>query len=167
MTDGLYFLFENDVPDGMTYLHDNIPNRLELLLQYFDVIYVSGPYHHIQLPQHPDGTIPQLRMRHKPPMYPPSVSNVHNMPLQGRSRTNNVCEGWNHAFSKLVGHAHPTIWRATDSIRMYHAQVTTELLRDEYGEPPCKHTRRYTVQLQMKLQNLCTVMMVPSLFLTY
>ena len=106
MTDGLAYLPENDVHDGMTHLHDNIPNRLEPLLQYFDGIYVPGAYHQIQLPQCPDGTMPPLCMHHKQPMYPPSMWNVHNITLQGISGTNNVCEGWNHAFSKLEGCAY-------------------------------------------------------------
>ena len=156
MMDGLAFLPEDDVPDGMAYLRDNIPEGLEPLLQYFDQIYVSGTYHQIQLLQRPDGTMPPLRMRRKPPMYPPSIWNVHNITLHGSSRTNNICEGWNNAFSNLVGHAHPTIWRAIDSIRKDQAQVATALLRDQHGEPPVKQTRRHTVQLQTKLHNLCT-----------
>ena len=73
MTDGLAYLPENDVPDGVVYLHDNIPNGLEPILHYFDGIYVSSTYHQIQLSQRSDGTIPPLCMRRKPPMYPPSM----------------------------------------------------------------------------------------------
>jgi len=94
--------------------------------------------------QLPDGSIPPLRMRHMPPMYPPPIWNVNSITLEGGSRTNNICEGWNNAFAKLVGHAHPTIWRAIDSIRKDQAQVATALLRDLRGEPPAKHVRRHT-----------------------
>ena len=51
MIDSLTFVPESDVPDGMAYLHDNIPNGLEPLLQYFDGMCVSGSYCQIQLPQ--------------------------------------------------------------------------------------------------------------------
>lgn len=156
MLDGLAFLPVDDVSEGMAYLRDNIPDGLEPLLHYFDSTYVSGTYRQIQLPSRPDGTVPPLRMRRKPPMYPPSLWNVHNITLQGGSRTNNICEGWNNAFSKLVGHAHPTIWRAIDSIRKDQAQVATALLRDERGEPPAKRARRHTLKLQTKLHTLCT-----------
>ena len=74
MTDGLTFLPENGVPDGMAYVDDNIPNGLESLLQYSDGIYVSGIYRQIQLSQRPDDTIPPLHMCRKTPMYPPSIS---------------------------------------------------------------------------------------------
>ena len=77
-------------------------------------------------------------------------------PFAAVPEPNNICEGWNNAFSNLVGHAHPTIWRAIDTIRKDQAQVATALLRDQHGEPPVKRTRRHTVQLQTKLHNLCT-----------
>ena len=85
-----------DVPDSTAYIHDNNPDGVDPLLQYFDGMYVSGTYRQIELPQRPDVTIPPLRMRHNPPMYSPFM--------------------WNDAFSKLVGDAHPSVWRAFDSI---------------------------------------------------
>ena len=86
MLDGLAFLQEDDVPEGMAYLRENIPDGLESLRQYFDGTYVSGTYRQIQPPQHPStGTVPPLRIRHKPPMYPPSIWNVHTITLQGGS----------------------------------------------------------------------------------
>jgi len=76
---------------------------------------------------------------------------VHTITLEGGSRTNNVCEGWNNSFSKLLGHSHLTIWRAIDSIRKNQSQVATLLLHDERGEPPAKHVCRQTRQLQINL----------------
>ena len=85
MLDGLAFLPEDDVPEGMAYLCENIPDGLESPRQYFDSTYVSGTYRQIQPPQCPDGTVPPPRIRHKPPMYPPSIWNVHTITLQGGS----------------------------------------------------------------------------------
>ena len=130
------------------YLHENIPDGFEPLLQYFDNTYVSGSYRQIQPPQRPDETIPPIRIRRKPPMFATSIWNVHTITLEGGSRTNNVCEGRNNGFSKLVGHSHPTIWRAIDSIRNDQALVATLLLRDE-------RVRRQTRQLQINLRNMC------------
>ena len=76
--------------------------------------------------------------------------------MKGESRTNNICEGWTNAFEKLVGHAHPTIWRAIHSIQKDQAQVATALLCDLCGEPPAKHVRRHTHKLESKLHKLCT-----------
>ena len=156
MLDGLAFLPVDDVPEGMTYLREHTPEGLEPLLDYFDNTYVSGAFRRIQPPQHPDGSMSPLRMRRMPPMYPPPIWNVNSITLEGGSRTNNICEGWNNAFAKLVGHAHPTIWRAIDSIRKDQAQVATALLRDLRGEPPAKRVRRHTHKLQSKLHKLCT-----------
>ncbi|XP_041369007.1 uncharacterized protein LOC121383200 [Gigantopelta aegis] len=156
MLDGLAFLPVNDVPEGMTYLRDNTPDGLEPLLVYFDSTYVSGSYRRIQPPQRSDGSVPPLCMRRIPPAYAPSIWNVHTITLKGGSRTNNICEGWNNSFAKLVGHAHPTIWRAIDSIRKDQTQAATARLMDERGERPAKRVRHHIKKLQTKLHNLCT-----------
>ena len=90
-------------------------------------LHVSGGYRRIQPPPRPDGSVPPIRVRRMPPTYEPSIWNVHDITLAGGSRTNNICEGWNNAFVKLVGHAHPTIWRAIDSLRKDQALVATAL----------------------------------------
>ena len=88
-------------------------------------------------------------------MFAPSIWNVHTITLEDGSRTNNICEGWNNGFFKLVGHSHPTIWRAIDSIRKNQVQYATSLLHDERGEPPAKGVRRQTRQFQINLRNMC------------
>ena len=156
--DGLEPLLEyfDSTYEGMSFLRENIPDGLEPLLEYFDSTYVSGTYRQIQPPQRSDGTLPPLRMRRKPPTFPPSIWNVLAITIEGGSRTNNICEGWNNAFSKLVGHSHPTIWRAIDTIRKDQAQAATIMQREKQGEPPSKRTRRHTVQLQNRLHTFCT-----------
>ena len=42
MLDGLAFLPVDDVPDGMLYLRDNIPEGLDPLVDYFDLTSVTG-----------------------------------------------------------------------------------------------------------------------------
>jgi len=44
--------------------------------------HVSGSYRQIQPPQRPDGTIPPIRIRHKLPMFAPSIWNVHTITLE-------------------------------------------------------------------------------------
>ena len=87
----------------------------------FQVPIVKYSHHNAQM------GIPPIRIRRKPPMFAPSIWNVHTITSEGGSRTNNICEGWNNGFSKLVGHSHPTIWRAIDSIRKDQVQVATIL----------------------------------------
>ena len=114
MLDGLAFLPLDDVLEGLAYLRDNTPEGLESLIDYFDSTYVSGGYRRIQPPPCPDGSVSPICVRRMPPIYEPSIWNVHDITLAGGSRTNNICEGWNNAFMNLVGHAHPTIWRAIE-----------------------------------------------------
>ena len=132
----------------MTYLREHTSEWLEPLLDYFDNTYVSGAFRRIHPPQLPDGFTPSLRMHRMPRMYPPPILNVNFITLGGGSRTNNIWEWWTNTFAKLVRHAHPTIWRAIDSIRKDQAQVGTGLLRDLCGEPPaikaCETPHRQT-----------------------
>ena len=73
-------------------------------------------------------------MRRKPPIFPPSIWNVHTITIEGGSRTNNICRGWNNAVFKLVGHSYPTIWRAIGIIHKDQAQVATIMQCEEQGE---------------------------------
>ena len=82
------------------------------------------------------------------PQFSSSVWNIHTITTEAGSRTNNVCEGWNNGFSKLVGHSHPTIWRATDCIGNDQAQVATLRLRDE---------RHQMFQLQINMKKTCVL----------
>jgi len=77
LLDGLAFLPVNDVPGGMTYLHEYTPEELEPSLDCFDNAYVSGSFRHIQPPQLPDGSIPPLRMCRMPPTW-----NVNSITLE-------------------------------------------------------------------------------------
>ena len=147
MLDGLAFLPLDDVLEGLAYLRDNTPEGLESLTDYSDSTCVSGGYRRIQPPPRPDGSVPPIRVCRMPPTYEPSIT------LAGGSRTNNICEGWNNAFMKLVGHTHPTIWRTIDKDQ---ALVATALLRDHCGDPPAKCRRQHTVTLQAKLHKLCS-----------
>ena len=76
--------------------------------------------------------------------------------LKSFSSANNIYEGWNYGFSKLVGHSHPTTWRAIDSIHNVQAQVATAILQDEQGLPPSKRVHQHSVKLQTRLQKLST-----------
>ena len=95
-------------------------------------------------------------MRRMPPIYPPLIWNINFITLEEGSRTNHIYERLTNIFAKLVGHTHPTIWKAIDSIQNDQVQVGTGLLRDLRGEPPAKLVRRHTHKLQSKLLKLCT-----------
>ena len=79
--------------------------------------------------------------------------NLLDITLTGRSRPNNIGERWNTAFVKLVVHAHPTIWKAIDSLHKDQALFATALFRDRRGDSPTKCRRRHTVSRQTLFRN--------------
>ena len=86
MVDGLAFLPVADLPEGMAYLKENLPDVPEMaeLLAYFDNTYVSGQPRSINS----DRQL-VLRLRRSPPTFPPNIWNVHDATLANQERTNN------------------------------------------------------------------------------
>ena len=117
--------------------------------------HISGTYRSVQRPPGPDGTVPPIRVRKTPPLFPPDLWNVNIQTMSGGSRTNNLCEAWNRGFRSLVGTSHPTIWKALEHIRLDHHNVKTAILLEARGQPPQKRVRKVTKQLQDRLFNLC------------
>ncbi|KAG7157140.1 hypothetical protein Hamer_G009970, partial [Homarus americanus] len=95
----------------------------------------------------PSDALMPLRVRHAPPMFVPPLWNVHDATMNNNARTNNICEGWNNKFFNLVGHYHPSIWRREE------ATVSTIIQQDAVGNPPQRRVRRRDVQLQERLRN--------------
>ena len=156
MLDGLALLPEDKVQEGMEYIKEDIPAGMEPLVEYFDSVYVTGTFRRIHAPELPaDGPPAPLRLRHIPPRFPIPVWNVHQATIEGRARTNNICEGWNNSFGKLIGHCHPTFWTAVDGLRKDLAVVVTQLMQHSRGQLPKKRERRATKEMQKRLQTLC------------
>ena len=151
MMDSLALLPLDDVQQGMQYLQDNCPPEAENLLKYFDETYVNGTTRRGQR----IGAPQRYRSQRIPPKFKPELWNVHLATLNNDPRTNNLCESWNHKFYHLVGHQHPTIWRAIRSLQMDQATVETAILQDEIGNPPKKRTHRKYKELQVRLRTLC------------
>ena len=120
-----------------------------------DATYIPGTYRSIQRPPGPDGTVPPIRVRKTPSIFPPDLWNVNIQTISGGSRTNNMCEAWNRGFRSLVGTSHHTIWKALEHIRLDHHKVKTAMLLKTRGQPPHKRARKVTKQLQDRLFNLC------------
>ena len=64
----------------------------------------------------PTGSIILMRdtslqpLRQQPPTFAPHIWNVHQATIDGTARTNNMCEALNSAFTKMIGHVHPSFW---------------------------------------------------------
>jgi len=158
MLDGLAFLPVVDVQEGITYLRQHVPDdngELHQLIDYFDATYVSGTVRRLRGPSNSRRFLLRAR-RLPPPLFPPSVWNVHDATLAGRERTNNVCEGWNHAFANMVGHQHPSLLVLIGALQRDQALTATALLHDARGQPPAKRTKKSAHQQQQRLYKLCS-----------
>ena len=160
MIDALAFLPESDVCVGMRYLLQHVPSGAENdqlldLITYFDTTYVSAAVRRVQRPAN-SASIPSLVIRRLPPLFPPTVWNVHVPTINGTDRTNNLCEAWNRGFSATVNHHHPSLWCVIDALQQDAAAVTTVLLQNARGQPPAKRVQRSSVRLQQQqLQSIC------------
>jgi hypothetical protein len=156
MIDGLAFLPLADVQEGMRYLRCHVPQveGMEDLLDYFDVTYVTGQLRSRTATAGSD-TCPTLTLRRSPPLFPPPVWNVHDATLEGDERTNNVCEGWNNAFTNLIGNNSASLWTVINGFRMDEALAAADILQNARGMPPTKRVKRATKQQQVRLYNLC------------
>jgi len=150
MLDALAFLPEADLPQAMAYLQTHVPevDRLAELPMYFDSMYVIGAVRRSN--QTNDGCL-LLRLRRSPPIYPPSVWNLHTAILTGVEKTNNVCEGWNNSFRALVGHQHPALWTLLGALQQDEAMAATAIEQYARGQPPTKRQKRSAMQQY----NLC------------
>ena len=144
MVDGLAFLPEHLVCDGMEYLRENAPEAATEFVDYFNSTYVSGTYRRVQRPGEADFAESLHYFLLK-----------YGMFINNEARTNNFCEGWNNCIRKTVGHDHPSIWRLIEYFREDAAFVHTQILQSASGEPPKKRQRRHAQDLQRKLHCMC------------
>ncbi len=157
MLDGLAFLPIADVPEGMQYIRDRVPDigdddgRLADLIDYFDSTYVSGS---VQRITRQTGRV-MLRLRRNPPLFPADNWNVHDVILSSGTRTNNFCESWNNGFRHLVGQSHPSVWIAIQSFQEDEATASANIKLVARGKKPEKRVSRRTTQYQERLHNLC------------
>lgn len=149
MLDGLAFLPLTDVEAGISFLRTVAPEEAEGLISYFDETYVTGTYRHVgRISENP-------RIRRTPARFPPEIWNVHDVTLNGGDRTNNHSEAWNRRYSSLLGHSHPTVWRAIDALRSEHSAVEGKIAQTLAGIPLAKRQKASTRNLQSMIRNVC------------
>ena len=100
---------------------------------------------------------PQNRiiMQRTPPMFPPNVWNVWGATLRNESRTNNICEGWNSKFYKLIGYPHPPLWRFLEAIRQEDGAVRFKLHQISVGDSEKHILPEHLSRFNTRLHNLC------------
>ena len=139
---------------GISYLRqitpEDVPEAVDLLI-YFDHTYVSGSLRRVREQEN----VTTLRMRRIPPLFSPTIWNVHEATLHGDPRTNNICEGWNNRFFNLVGHYHPSIWRLIEWLRREEAATRSVIEQSNVGILPTRRVRQRYTRMQTRLRNLC------------
>ncbi|KAG7166465.1 putative Inosine-5'-monophosphate dehydrogenase 1b-like 13, partial [Homarus americanus] len=139
---------------GLVPLYKSNENEL---VDYFDATYVSGTFRRVQAPPaNPNNPLPPVRLRHRPPVFPPAVWNVFESTITRGDRTNNICEDWNNSFRSLIGHQHPSIWTVIEAFRKDQALAAITMLQDQIGERPQKRVRRAQKTYEERLVNLCS-----------
>jgi hypothetical protein len=149
MLDGVAFLPEGRVEEGIRYLEGIAPDSADELLTYFTTTYV-GVFR-----QDPAAAPGMIRLLRVPPLFPPSIWNVHESTMNGDARTNNFCEGWNSGFRKLLGGTHPTIAKAVDGMKADATLVKATIARDAVGRRLQRRKKQTYVTYQRRLRNLC------------
>jgi len=134
---GLAFLPVHDVKDGMSHLKTVMPASAADVVKYFDETYVTGSVRSAQSGQ-----------RRLPARFPPVTWNVHDVTLQGDSRTNNHSEGWNNHLAHTIGHKRPSVWRLIEALQADNAEAASRVARHAVGtlspKKQSKAVRTYT-----------------------
>jgi hypothetical protein len=127
------------IPVGFEYVNNyrqfSRDSSVGKLLTYFDSTYVNG-----------SGT--------SGPKFEPETWSDYDETLTDKARTNNICEGWNHGFSKRIGHNHPNVFFLINKMReewSVQEQGHLNRLMGYNGRAPLT---KY-VGLQKRLKTLC------------
>ena len=87
LVDVVGFIPEDKVQNGMAYLRDDTPDRMEQLVDFFDSVLVTGTLCRVQQETVQSGTtLPQLRVRNIPPQFDIPNWIVQQVTLEARDR---------------------------------------------------------------------------------
>ena len=145
--DGLAFLPVQDVKSGMDILLREAPEQLRFLVEYFDSYYVNGKLKAVR-----NRVTNNISFRREPPLFPPSLWNVHEATINDKDRTNNKCESGNNTFKHLVGSANPSLWTVIRNVETENHMVKMDLCRTTL---PKKRVKKSTKEHQRNLKELC------------
>jgi len=98
----------------------------------------------------------KMKFRRTEPLFKLETWNVHLATMTGQARTNNVCEGWNNGFSRLVGHKNPSLWTVIQCLEKDATMVEADILRHQMGQTSSQRCKRSLAKHQQTLQTLCS-----------
>lgn len=95
---------------------------LQHLNEVFELVVSEAPEEILEFADYVEVTYVKGRPRRGrraaiPPSFPPQLWNVYQLVLNGRQRTNNVVEGWNSKFQKMVVSHHVNIWKFVENLQ--------------------------------------------------
>ncbi len=121
--------------ENMKEIAGEMPLRTIPLLKYVERVYVGS-----------EGS---------PARFPPSTRNVHLQTLPKGHKTNNLFEGWNKKFHRLVGYLHPTTWNCIAALPKDEICSRRTIIHFEIDEEePRQHSAVYYT-VDARLHHLC------------
>lgn len=76
-----------------------------------------------------------------------------NFCISDEQRTNNICEGWHHAFSSMNGVNKPTIWRFIDALKKDEDITRTKIISCN-SELPAPPQKRKDAEINAAIKNI-------------
>ena len=109
-------------------MHIHLNNRIDVLIDYFEDIYIRRFRHNALRAQTRFGI---------------EVWNMFHMTNEEIPRMNNSVEGWHRSFSCNTTFNHPTIWKFLDALKREDAITLTNVAQNIGGHPPLPARKHY------------------------
>ena len=96
---------------------------------------------------------PKTRNKRTTPEFKIEHWNVNERIMRGLPRSNNMLEGYHHAFHTLSGCSHPSIWKLIDTMKRYEVIASKKIKDSKQGHESeqKKKYQRLTKQIEMVL----------------
>lgn len=79
------------------------------------------------------------RRRATPPLFPPTLWNVHDLVINDVQRTTNQVEGWHSRFQRMLTTHHASIWKFLDAVRKDQHDSMNQIVQILAGHRRVKH----------------------------
>lgn len=137
----LAFVPVADVVDVFTILHDEAPDELLEVIDYFSLYYVNGK------PR-------RGRRAAVKPRYPPDLWNQYQAALTDTHRTNNASEGWHNRFRLLLGKHHPDMYTFLRELQKEQADTEVSLAELSLGRKVKAAPKQKWLQVQERIHSI-------------